>query len=409
MKLLILTQYFPPETGAPQNRLFELALQLKNKNVDVEVLTAMPNYPKMEVFKEYEGKKKMVEMIEGLKIYRSNIYVTKSKGIFKRLLNYFSFVFSAYSLGKKLGNYDYILCESPPLFLGYTAMRLSRKLSAKLIFNVSDLWPESAEKMGLVSNKFFLKLAYNLEAKIYKNSYLITGQTQGIVKSIKTRFPDRDVFWLPNGVDLNRYQPTQISSVGFREKYQIPSNHLLFFYGGILGHAQGLEVIIKAAEKLKNREISFVLMGSGPQKDELLRLKKTLNCNNVIFADAVGRTEIAGIIKDIDVSIVPLRNLELFKGAIPSKIFEILAMEKPILLGVNGEAKELFIDQGNCGWYFEPENVDDLVSQINTILNQKSEVVAKGKNGRNYVSANFNRSTIVEEFYQYLLKKETKN
>lgn len=409
MKLLILTQYFPPETGAPQNRLFELALQLKNKNVDVEVLTAMPNYPKMEVFKEYEGKKKMVEMIEGLKIYRSNIYVTKSKGIFKRLLNYFSFVFSAYSLGKKLGNYDYILCESPPLFLGYTAMRLSRKLSAKLIFNVSDLWPESAEKMGLVSNKFFLKLAYNLEAKIYKNSYLITGQTQGIVKSIKTRFPDRDVFWLPNGVDLNRYQPTQISSVGFREKYKIPSNHLLFFYGGILGHAQGLEVIIKAAEKLKNRAISFVLMGSGPQKDELLRLKKTLNCNNVIFADAVGRTEIAGIIKDIDVSIVPLRSLELFKGAIPSKIFEILAMEKPILLGVNGEAKELFIDQGNCGWYFEPENVDDLVSQINTILNQKSEVVVKGKNGRNYVSANFNRSAIVEEFYQYLLNKETKN
>ena len=404
MKLLILTQYFPPETGAPQNRLYELAIQLQAKGITVEVLTAMPNYPKMEIFEAYRNNAISEEEMNGLKIYRSKIFVSKSKGIIKRLLNYFSFVFSSYQRGKKLGDYDYILCESPPLFLGYSAMRLSKKLKAKLIFNVSDLWPESAEKLGIVTNKYFLKLAYSLEAKLYRKSYLITGQTQGIVADIRERFPEKEVYWLPNGVDVDRYQPATIEASGFRDKYKIPLDHLVFFYGGILGHAQGLEVIINAASNFKDEKITFVLMGSGPEKDGLVKLSKELKVSNVIFADAVGRTEIAGIIKEIDVSLIPLKKLELFLGAIPSKIFEILAMEKPILLGVNGEAKTLFIDEGNCGWHFEPEDVTDLVLKIKEITAAPEEVKKRGENGREYVAQKFNRKIIVENFFKHLIE-----
>ena len=185
MKLLILTQYYPPEIGAPQNRLHELALRLKYKNIHVEVLTALPNYPKMEVFEDYRRKQKRQEYIEGISVHRSWIYVTKSKQILSRLLNYFSFVWSSYWKGRKLGEFDFLLVESPPLFLGYSAMALSRKLNAKLIFNVSDLWPESAEKLGLVTNRQLLNLAYRLEHKCYAKASLITGQTQGIVDDIK--------------------------------------------------------------------------------------------------------------------------------------------------------------------------------------------------------------------------------
>ncbi|MFK8046293.1 MAG: glycosyltransferase family 4 protein [Crocinitomicaceae bacterium] len=402
MKLLILTQYFPPETGAPQNRLFELAIRLKSKGIDVEILTAMPNYPKMEIFAEYQGKSFVEEEFQGLKIYRSKIFVSKSKGIFKRLLNYFSFVFTSYYRGRRLGSYDYILCESPPLFLGYSAIRLSKKLKAKLIFNVSDLWPESAEKLDLVSSKFFLKMAYNLEAKLYKKSYLITGQTQGIVKSIETRFPEKDVYWLPNGVDVGNYDPKLIKTAGFRQKYGVSESDIVFFYGGILGHAQGLELIVNVATRFKNQPVKFVLMGSGPEKDMLEALHDKNGGNNVIFASPVGRTEIGAIIKEIDVSLVPLRKLDLFLGAIPSKIFEILAMEKPILLGVDGEAKELFIDGGNAGWFFEPDNIDELESKINYILQNKSEIEQKGANGRTYVTEHFNRETIVNKFYDFL-------
>jgi glycosyltransferase involved in cell wall biosynthesis len=409
MKILMLTQYFPPETGAPQNRLFELATRLKMKALEVEVLTAMPNYPKMEIFEEYKGVKSCEEYIDGIKIYRSRIYVSKSKGIFKRLLNYFSFVISSYLLGRKLGEYDFLLCESPPLFLGYSAMRLSKKLKAKLIFNVSDLWPESAEQMGLVKNKLFLKLAYNLEAKIYKKSFLITGQTQGIVKDIKDRFPDKDVYWLPNGVDIAKYEPDKVEAIGFRDKYNIPKDDLLIFYGGILGHAQGLELIVNVAKRFVNEQITFVLLGSGPEKPELIKLSKDFKLENVVFADPVGRNEMAGVIKEIDLSLVPLRNLKLFLGAIPSKIFEILSMKKPILLGVNGEAKDLFIDQGDTGWYFEPENIDDLERQLKYILANPNLINVKGENGRLYVEKNFNREIIVNDFYDYLINLTSQN
>ncbi len=407
MKLLILTQYFPPETGAPQNRLFELALQLKAKGIEITVLTAMPNYPKMELFEGYKGKSYVKEEMEGITVHRSAIYVTKSKGISKRLRNYFSFVRSSYKVGKKLGNFDYILCESPPLFLGYTAMKLSRKLNAKLIFNVSDLWPESAEKLGLVNNKVFLKMAYNLEARCYNKSVLVTGQTQGIVKDIKARFPHKDVYWLPNGVDLERYAPDSVQPYGLRKKYGINDSDLVFFYGGVLGHAQGLEIIIHAASKLKERDnIKFILMGSGPLKDDLMQLSSKLDTKNVIFADPVNRTEMGGVIKEIDISLIPLRNLPLFLGAIPSKIFEVLAMEKPILLGVKGEAKDLFITEGKAGWDFEPEDTGDLVSKINEICNAQDDLVSFGKNGRAYVAKKFNRKQIAEELFEKLKSLE---
>ena len=152
MKLLLLTQYYPPEIGAPQNRLHELAVRLKAKGIEVEVLCALPNYPEMEVFKRYQNRQLRTEVIDGIKVNRSWIYVSKKRGIISRLMNYFSFVVSSYLRGRKLDNFDYLLVESPPLFLGWSAMRLSKKLGAKLIFNVSDLWPESAEKLKIVTN-----------------------------------------------------------------------------------------------------------------------------------------------------------------------------------------------------------------------------------------------------------------
>jgi len=407
MKILILTQYFPPETGAPQNRLFELALRLQDMGMEVEVLTAMPNYPKAEIFEGYKGKKYVREVMNGLTIHRTSIYVSRARGLRPRLINYFSFVRSSYRFGKKLSNFDFILCESPPLFLGYSAMWLSKKLNARLIFNVSDLWPESAEKLGLVTNRVFLKMAYWLEAKCYNRSYLITGQTQGIVKDIRRRFPDKDVFWLPNGVNLVKYDPTAVVSFGLREKYGIAKDELIIFYGGILGHAQGLDVIINVAPQFEDKKIRFVLMGSGPVKTELLEMAKDVGSKNIIFAEPVSREEIMGVIADIDISIIPLRKIDLFLGAIPSKIFEALAMEKPILLGVDGEAKELFIDQGNAGWSFDPENATDLGLKINEILANPQEVIQKGKNGRAYVAQHFNRNKIAEEFYDYLFYKST--
>ena len=408
MKLLILTQYFPPEVGAPQNRLYELALRLRSKGIDISVLTAMPNYPQMVVHKEYKGKCYCKEDMNGLKIHRSWIYVSNSKSIIPRLLNYFSFVFSSLWFGLfKLKKQDVLLVESPPLFLGITAYLLSRAKGAKMIFNVSDLWPESAEKLEIINNKTLLSLATKLEEFCYRKSALITGQTQGIVRNIKSRFPNKKVYWLKNGVDIKFYDvnKTQQEANAWRKTNGYSEEDFILFYGGIIGHAQGLDIILNAAKILEDKpKIKFVMLGSGPEKERLLALKEEIKLNNLEFYDAVPKTKMQEIIMDMNATIVPLKKLDLFKGAIPSKIFENLALKKPIILGLEGEAKELFIDEGNCGLAFEPENTDDLVKQILVLYNNPEQSKQLGENGLKYASENFNRDKIAEGLFEELKK-----
>lgn len=400
MRMLILSQYYPPETGAPQNRLHELALRLQKRGMEVSVLTAMPNYPKMEIFEGYRDKRFVRENIDGIEVYRSRIFVKKSSSIFLRLLNYFSFTWTSFWTGlRKVPDFDVIMVESPPLFLGMSAYALARRKNARMIFNVSDLWPESAEKLGLVTNKFFLKMATWLEEFLYRKADLITGQTMGIVENIKGRFPEKKVYWLPNGVDLTYFDPSKIDS-NWRSENGIAEEELVLLYAGIIGHAQGLGLILKAASQLKDVPVRFVLVGDGPVKPELLRLKKELSVDNVTFFDPVTKTEIPQIVKAADAAIIPLKKLPLFEGAIPSKIFENLAMKTPIILGVDGEARGLFIEEGQAGVFFEPENVDDLVAAVRDILRDRSSLKEMGENGRKYVELKFNRNTIAESFAQ---------
>ena len=403
MKLLILTQYFPPEVGAPQNRLFELAIRLKKSGVDVSILTAMPNYPQMKIYDGYEGKDYMYEEIEGIPVHRASIYLPKNKSIIQRLLNYFSFVYSSAQVGKnKIGDVDVIMCESPPLFLGYSALYLKRKKKAKLIFNVSDLWPESAEKLGVVKNKSMLKLAYRLEEKLYRKSILVTGQTQGICKNINDRFPLVKTYWFPNGVDLSYYNPSTVSS-DWRKDNGFNANDVLFLYAGIIGLAQGLELILSAAEKLMDHpSIKFILLGNGPEKEKLQDIKQEKKILNVYFFDAVSKTLMPKIVKACDAAIIPLRKLPLFLGAIPSKIFENLAMEKAVILAVDGEARELFVNQGKCALYSEPENIEDLVRNVVLLANDSLLRKLLGEKGRVYVEQSFNRNTIAHNFHEIL-------
>jgi glycosyltransferase involved in cell wall biosynthesis len=405
IRLLILTQYFPPEVGAPQNRLFELATRLQKKGVEVTVLTAMPNYPKMEIHAAYRGKKYVCEEMSGLKVHRSWIYVSQGKGILKRLLNYFSFVFSSAWTGwTKAGAADIILCESPPLFLGYSALFLKRVKKARLVFNVSDLWPESAEKLGVVTNKTMLDLAYKLEAKLYRKSALVSGQTQGICKNINERFPFVRTFWLPNGVDLNYYDPEIISDQNWRKENGFDEMDFIFLYAGILGLSQNLEIILEAADKVKDKPyLKFVLLGNGPEKEKLEKIKHEKRLNNVIFIESVSKDNMPSILKSVNAAIIPLKKLELFKGAIPSKIFENLAMRIPVLLGVDGEARELFVDQGKCAFYFEPENAKSLTDAVLKISSDPALCFELGQKGRAYAQQNFNRDTIAERFHDQLI------
>lgn len=403
MKLLFLTQYFPPETGAPQNRLHSLAGYMADWGAEVSVLTAMPNYPKMEVAAEYKGKCYKKETDNNLTIYRSWIFVRKSKGVISRLLNYFSFVCSSMIVGLlKIKRHDIIICESPPLFLGICALMLKWIKGSKLVFNVSDLWPESAEKLGIVTNKFLLGISYKLEASLYKQAALVSGQTQGIVQNISQRFKDVNTYWLPNGIDFNQYD-IDAGGENFRNEYNCRDNDFVLMYAGIIGHAQGLDVILDCAKLMEHhKHIKFLIIGDGPEKIRLLRKAEDMQLGSVRFVGNIPRTAMSEAIAACNAYIVPLKKNDLFLGAIPSKLFEPLAMGKPILLGVDGEARELFITRGKAGLFFEPENADDLSYKISEMITDSNYLKQMGLNGKKYVAENFNRKHIARSFFEKL-------
>jgi glycosyltransferase involved in cell wall biosynthesis len=408
MRFLILTQYYPPETGAPQNRLSGLARELKQMGHEVVILTAMPNYPAMQIHPDYHGKKYVFDVFENIAVHRAWIYVSKNRSIISRLMNYFSFTFSSMFYASKIkGKFDYLMVESPPLFLGISAWWISKRKKAKMVFNVSDLWPESAEKLGVISNKMFLKLATILEEWLYKKSYMVTGQTQGIVQNIKTRFPNKKVHWLPNGIDPDDYVIADNKSWRNEEGYD--NQDFILLYAGIIGHAQGLEVILHAAQTFRElKNIKFILLGDGPEKENLIKLAASLKIVNVRFIDVVPKNKVKQILASSDATIIPLRNIPLFKGAIPSKIFESLYLKKPILLGVDGEARQLFITQGNCGFYFKPDDPQALALAIRHLISDKNNITNLGENGNLYVTANFTRRMITSNFINSIIENEKK-
>lgn len=404
MKILILTQYFPPETGAAQNRLFNLAKGLSQKGAEVTILTGMPNYPGMRIHDGYRGRLHVKEELSGLVIHRSWIYTGTSKRILPRLLNYFSFVLTSFFTGWfRTGHFDYIICESPPLFLGITAYILSVIKKAKLIFNVSDLWPESAVKLGLITNKFLLNLTTRLEEFLYRKSWLITGQTQGIVRDISSRFPGKDVYWLKNGASVAAEDLIFDDKSKWRSGNGFKETDFILVYAGIIGHAQGLQVILEAAEILKNEtDIRFVLVGDGPVKDNLVKLSESMHLRNVSFFKTIPRKDLLGILHEADVAVVPLRKIDLFKGAIPSKIFETLFLKKPLLLGVEGEAKELFIDEGKAGLAFVPEDAGGLAAAALQYFHNPEMARQAGESGNIYIKKNFNWEDIIDRLWEKL-------
>ncbi|HMN06641.1 MAG TPA: glycosyltransferase family 4 protein [Flavobacteriales bacterium] len=405
MRIIFLTQYFPPETGAPQNRLFAMAKALQGHGAQVTVLTAMPNYPDMRIHAGYRGKFHVREQLDGLDVHRAWLYVSQSRGLVARLFNYFSFVFTALLVGAfKLRKADVLLVESPPLFLGITAMLLARLKGAKLVFNVSDLWPESAVQLGLVTNKAMIRVSTWLEERCYRRSALVTGQTKGIVRNISGRFPEKKVLWVPNGVDLEAIAAVDdVAPSDIRDRLGISPGDLVLAYTGILGHAQGLHVVLEAASLLKERkDIHFILMGDGPEKEKLIALKKQLDPVQVHFVDRMPRKELLGMMRAVDAAVVPLLRNDLFLGAIPSKIFEALVLAKPIVLGVDGEARELFINEGRAGLFFEPEDAKALAQAAVQYADDRPLLAAHGANGARYVREHFDRKAISDALWNAL-------
>jgi len=398
MKLVFLTQYFPPEMGAPQARIFELAVRMKQIGHEISVITAMPNYPTGNIFGEYTYKRTCREVLEGLNVLRCWIYPTKSTNVIRRLASYFSFTISSmfYAPGF-LKRQDIIIVESPPLFLGISGIYLSWRCKARMIFNVSDLWPDSAIELGIIKNKIFIILSRKLESICYKKSVAITGQSPTIVETIKKRTGSRHVALITNGVDTAKFS-AGLSDKSAKEKFNL-KNKTVFIYAGLFGIAQGLDQILEAASLLKNESlISFLLVGDGPERSNLRKRIASENLTNVVISDPVSKSEMPILLSSMDAAIIPLKTS--LTGAVPSKIYEAMASGLPIIFVGEGDGKEI-IKSTETGIIVNPGNIAGLVNAIKSLHSNIKLRIQLGENGTKNCGL-YSRDTIALRFNSLL-------
>ncbi len=401
MRIGILTQYYPPEMGAPQARLSHLAGQLARRGHEVTVLTAMPNYPGGRILPGYGGLWRK-ETRDGVSVIRCWLHPTQSVGLRARVASYFSFVLSSLLVGAfGLPRLDYLMTESPPLFLGIPGYLLSRRTGAKWIFNVSDLWPESAVALGAVSKGWALDRALALEAFCYRKAWLVTGQSREILENIQSRFPDVRVYHLSNGVDTELFRP-ELRSPGARARLEdgFGGVSCIAVYAGLHGIAQGLDQVLEAAARLEDLDgLGLVLIGDGPAKSELMARSRALGLTRVRFLDPLPKEEMPGLVASADLAIVPLK--VSLPGAVPSKIYEAMGAGIPIVLAAAGEAAEI-VRRCEAGVVVAPGDVDGLAAAIRALALDPARRARLGVSGRRAAERDFDRIGIAGRFMKHL-------
>ena len=399
MRLIILTQYYPPETGAPQRRLSDLAQRFVQLGHTVTVLTAMPNYPTGRVFSGY-GRVLRRETIKDVNVIRTFVIPTQSTSFALRLLCYLSFVFSSILFGLAfLHTADFLLIESPPLFLGVSAFILSRVKRARMIFNVSDIWPSGLARLDLVSNtSSSYRLASRLEAFCYKSAALVTCQTRGIMAEINARFPDVKTYYLTNGIAVEDFGPSRATTEA-RLAMTKELNELVLLYAGLLGVAQSLEQIVDAAALLVDEPFRFVFLGDGPQKAMLQGYAKRLNLHNVSFLAPVPLDDVPAYLAAADIIVVSL--MATYKEAVPSKLFEAMASQKPVLLVAASEACDI-VQRYDAGVIAPPGNPQEIAQQMQNLARDPTLREKYANNARASAERDFNREQIARDLAAFL-------
>jgi colanic acid biosynthesis glycosyl transferase WcaI len=399
MKLIVLAQYYPPEIGSSQVRMFNLVSHFAKAGHEVSVITAMPNYPAGKIHPGYGGLLQRTRE-NGVNVIRTFIFPSQSLAMIPRLANYFSFVLSSALFGSfMLGPADYLLVDSPPLFSILAGAWLSRLKHARLIFNIADLWPETALRLGVVQRKSrAYRWSLRLESFGYRHAWLVTGQSHGILQNIATRFPGKHTFLLSNGADTTAFHPNRRTNDA--RSRLAGKGEFVVLYAGLHGLAQNLDQILNAARVLScETGYRFVFIGDGPEKRRLMLTVQQKGIENVTFMDPVPNGEIPPLLASADLVLVPLATH--IPGAIPSKLYEAMASGRPTVLVAGGEAAEI-VRQYEAGIVVEPGDVTALAGAIQEMRSNHHLAYMMAENARAAAAEHFDRSEIAQSFIQYL-------
>ena len=399
MRIALLTQYYPPELGAPQVRLSALARVFSERGHDVQVLTAMPSYPAGRILPGYGGLLRR-EPCEGIPVVRCWSYPTQSVRFGPRVASYFSFTISAGLSGTVLlRRPDYLLVESPPLLLGLAGRWLSLVKRTRMIFNVSDLWPDSAVRLGaLRAGGLAHRLSNRLEAWCYDRAWLVSGQSREIVASISERFPRCRSYHLSNGVDAGRFRPERKTAAS--RDLLGPDGTCVALYAGLHGLAQGLDQLVDAGSRLDAAtDPVVVLLGEGPEKASLIARARRDGEPRVRFLPARPHGEMPALVASADIVVIALRTH--LPGAVPSKLYEAMASGRPVVLVAEGEAASI-VRTHQAGIVVRPGDVAGLVEALRALARDATLRETLGANGRRAAERHFDRDVLLGRFAQLL-------
>ena len=381
MHILFLTDNFPPEGNAPATRTYEHAREWVELGHKVTIITGAPNFPEGEVFDGYENSWYSKSELDGIEVRRVKTYITANEGFVKRILDFMSFMVTSFFAGLFVKKPDLIVGTSPQFFTAISAWALSVIMFKPFVFELRDIWPASITAVGAMDRSLPIRILEKIEMFLYLRANKIISVTHSFKKVLIERGVDGNkIDVVLNGVDLSKYEPAPQKDKSFAAQYDL-TDKFVVGYVGTHGLAHALDKIVEAAELLLDlKDVRILFAGGGAAKGEVERLVKQKKLSNIVLIPRQQKKLMPKLWSLCDISLISLKDTDLFKTVIPSKIFESMGMGLPMVMtSPVGEATTILTDS-HCGIIVKPESPEDVAKTIRELYLNRDRLDKLAKN-----------------------------
>jgi len=410
MRILFVSHYFYPEGNAPATRVHQMTRRWAAAGHSVTVITAVPNVPTGVVYEGYRNRWRQEETIDGVHVLRVWTFLAANAGTVLRIVSFLSFLMTAAWAGLRTTRPDVVIATSPQFFCGWAGRVIAGLRRLPFVLEIRDIWPESIVAVGAMKKSTLIRFLEWLERRLYRNADHIVTVGQGYRDRLVERgVPERKVVVVPNGVDLPQFT-SFANREALRAEFGLGDRFVCAFVGTI-GMASGLQVVLRAARSLKaasDDSFRFFLVGDGAERKQLESAAEAESLSHIVFAGRLAKERIPGVIGAVDACLVHLIDTSLFRSVMPSKLFEAAAMQKPIILGVAGEAAA-WLESARAGICIDPENDTDLLAAMRHLRDDAPLREALGKNGRAFVEQHHDYELLAARYTDVLTQVVDEN
>lgn len=395
MRIILLSNYYPPETSGAGIWVHQLACDLMGRGHQVTVLTCFPNYPRGRVFEGYRGRLFMREVIDGIPVVRTFIHATPSRRFWPRSWSFGSFCASALAggLAARL-QADVVYAILPPLPLGVSAWAIARAAGARLVVNVQDIYPDIAVAVGFLRNPGAIAFFQKMERWIYRRASRVVVISDGFRRNLEAKgVPAHKIAVVPNWADAEAIRPG-VRENRFRRELGLNGEFVVLYSGG-LSHNSHLEPVIEAAGRLKDENFVFLIAGEGVHKERLARQARASGLDNLRFLPFQPLDRYPEMLAAADATLVTL-NPEAACSSLPSKIYKQMAAARPIVALAPPESDlARLVETGRCGWSVPCHQPEALARALREAAGNRQECERRGANGRAYLERECSRGLCV--------------